>query len=204
MWEHVGLGLVALVISCPTSQPLILLTKAWPGCLLILPHPRWFVEEGLLQSVKEQKGSSTLASPLSSSGKPRRHAGRVDGPPCVRPRRRRERAYSELLRSQRCRRVVLAIEVGGRWSPEACASSAASLVRKLAPRRSSFSLQSSPLSLPVGPPCSRLPPTMPLRSPSSSALSRLASPTVTATPRHSASSLRRPPPPPPLARRLRR
>ena len=31
----------------------------------------------------------------------------------------KEQAYSELLRSARCRLVVLAVEVGGRWSKEA-------------------------------------------------------------------------------------
>ena len=34
-------------------------------------------------------------------------------------RRRKEAKYRELLHSRRCRLVVLAIEVGGRWSEEA-------------------------------------------------------------------------------------
>ena len=34
-------------------------------------------------------------------------------------RKSKERTYPELLRSRRCRLVVLAIETGGRWSPEA-------------------------------------------------------------------------------------
>ena len=34
-------------------------------------------------------------------------------------RKSKERAYPELLRSRRCRLVVLALETGGRWSPEA-------------------------------------------------------------------------------------
>ena len=57
---------------------------------------------------------TTLVSPLSSSGEPRRHAGRVDGAALRETRRRKERTYPELLRSQRCRLVALAIEVGGR------------------------------------------------------------------------------------------
>ena len=34
-------------------------------------------------------------------------------------RRAKERTYPELLHAPRCRLVVLALEVGGRWSPEA-------------------------------------------------------------------------------------
>ena len=41
-------------------------------------------------------------------------------------RRRKERTYPELLRSERCRLVVLAVGAGGRWSDEA------SFVRALA------------------------------------------------------------------------
>ena len=53
--------------------------------------------------------------------------------PCPRrgaPRRRKERAYPELARAHRCRLVVLAVEVGGRWSDEA-----ASFIRSLARAR---------------------------------------------------------------------
>ena len=39
------------------------------------------------------------------------------GLPSVRPAK--ERTYPELLRAPRCRLVVLALELGGRWSPEA-------------------------------------------------------------------------------------
>ena len=38
------------------------------------------------------------------------------------PRRANERTYPELLNSPRCRLVVLALEVGGRWSEEAAQS----------------------------------------------------------------------------------
>ena len=42
-------------------------------------------------------------------------------------RRRKEAKYHELLSSRRCRLVVLALEVGGRWSGEAT-----SFIRRLA------------------------------------------------------------------------
>ena len=70
---------------------------------------------------------TTLVSPLSGSGQPCRRGGRVQGAALALARRRKERTYAELLRSERCRLVVLAVEVGGRWSDEA-----ASLVRGLA------------------------------------------------------------------------
>ena len=37
-------------------------------------------------------------------------------------RRQKERAYPELVRSSRCRLVVLGVEVGGRWSTETAAA----------------------------------------------------------------------------------
>ena len=70
---------------------------------------------------------TTLVSPLSGSGQPCRRGGRVQGAALALARRRKERTYPELLRSERCRLVVLAVEVGGRWSDEA-----ASFVRALA------------------------------------------------------------------------
>ena len=45
-------------------------------------------------------------------------------------RRAKERAYPELLRGGRCKLVVVALEVGGRWSTEA-----ASFIRQLAQTR---------------------------------------------------------------------
>ena len=70
---------------------------------------------------------TTLVSPLSGSGQPCRRGGRVQGAALALARRRKERTYPELLRSERCRLVVLAVKVGGRWSDEA-----ASFVRALA------------------------------------------------------------------------
>ena len=115
---------------------------------------------------------NTLVSPLSSSGEPCRHAGRVDGAALREARRRKERTYPELLRSQRCR------------SLHAGPPSAFNRLR--------FRCPLVRLARVCRPPGFRGVP------PPSLALSRLASPTVTATLRHSVSSLRRPPPPRPL------
>ena len=62
---------------------------------------------------------TTLVSPLTACGEPRRRAGRFQGAALAEARLRKERTYPELLRSHRCRLVVLALELGGRWSPEA-------------------------------------------------------------------------------------
>ena len=62
---------------------------------------------------------TTLVSPLTSTGEPRRRGGSYAGAALQDARKSKERAYPELRRSRRCRLVVLAIEVGGRWSHEA-------------------------------------------------------------------------------------
>ena len=62
---------------------------------------------------------TTLVSPLDASGAARRHQRQYQGAALRLARRAKERTYPELMRSQRCRLVVLALEVGGRWSPEA-------------------------------------------------------------------------------------
>ena len=62
---------------------------------------------------------TTLVSPLTRAGEPRRRAGRFAAAPLHDARKAKERAYPELLRNSRCRLVVLGIEVGGRWSEEA-------------------------------------------------------------------------------------
>ena len=71
---------------------------------------------------------TTLVSPLSGQGQPVRRGGQVAGAALAVARRRKERAY--LVRAHRCRLVVLAVEVGGRWSDEA-----ASFIRSLARAR---------------------------------------------------------------------
>ena len=58
-------------------------------------------------------------TPLTSSGQPRRRAGQFTGAALQDARSSKERTYPELLRSRRCRLVVFALEIGGRWSPEA-------------------------------------------------------------------------------------
>ena len=63
---------------------------------------------------------TTMVSPLRGDGSPHRGVAERDGVVLVAARRRKERTYPELmaLRS-RAKLVVLAMEVGGRWSPEA-------------------------------------------------------------------------------------
>ena len=62
---------------------------------------------------------TTIVSPLTREGQPRRRAGQYAGTALMEARRRKERTYPELLHSRRCRLVVLGIETGGRWSEEA-------------------------------------------------------------------------------------
>ena len=62
---------------------------------------------------------TTLMSPLTRASEPRSRAGRYAGAAVQDARRAKERTYPELLQTRRCKLVVLAIEVGGRWSQEA-------------------------------------------------------------------------------------
>ena len=62
---------------------------------------------------------TTLVSLLDASGAVRRHQRQYQGAALRLARKANERTYLELMRSQRCRFVILALEVGGRWSPEA-------------------------------------------------------------------------------------
>ena len=62
---------------------------------------------------------TTLVSSLDASGAARWHQRQYQGAALRLACRAKERTYPEELRSQRCRLVVLALEVGGRWSPEA-------------------------------------------------------------------------------------
>ena len=62
---------------------------------------------------------TTLVSPLHCDGSPHPHAANVDGAVLAVARRRKERTYPELVHPRRrARLVVLAGEVGGRWSEE--------------------------------------------------------------------------------------
>ena len=62
---------------------------------------------------------TTLVSPLTRASEPRSRAGRYAGAAVQDARRAKESACPELLQTRRCKLVVLAIEVGGRWSQEA-------------------------------------------------------------------------------------
>ena len=74
---------------------------------------------------------TTLVCPVRASGEPRRTADRVPGVALrAAVRRKRRYTYPELLRARRCKLLVLAFEVGGRWDQEAVA-----FVRKLARRQ---------------------------------------------------------------------
>ena len=64
----------------------------------------------------------TLRCALTADGRPQPGAAAVDGAECSRAREDKERKYPELLRDDRCRLVVLALETGGRWSEEAGSS----------------------------------------------------------------------------------
>ena len=76
---------------------------------------------------------TTLVSPLTSAGQPRQRRGAYTGAALgdADPQRAKERIYPELQRGGRCNLVVVALEVGGRWSEEA-----AEFVRLLAKCRS--------------------------------------------------------------------
>ena len=61
----------------------------------------------------------TLVSPVRRDGRPQPRAADQDGVQLQVARWRKEAKYAELLSSRRCRLVVVALEVGGRWSDEA-------------------------------------------------------------------------------------
>ncbi len=62
---------------------------------------------------------TTLVSPIRRNGFPQPRADTEDGTRLRVARGRKETKYHELLQARRCRLVVLAMEVGGRWSEEA-------------------------------------------------------------------------------------
>ncbi len=65
---------------------------------------------------------TTLVAALKRNGQPRPRAADVDGAACQAARRRKTRTYPELSgENDRARLVVIALEVGGRWSSEAWA-----------------------------------------------------------------------------------
>ena len=62
---------------------------------------------------------TTNVSALHCDGTSQQGAANVDGVRLLEARRRKERTFPELAPRSRCRLVVLANEVGGRWSTEA-------------------------------------------------------------------------------------
>ena len=81
---------------------------------------------------------TTLVSALHCDGTARRGAANRDGVALAEARRRKERTYPELVQpGHRAKLVVLAGEVGGRWSDEAVAF--ISIWRKREPGRSQLS-----------------------------------------------------------------
>ena len=61
----------------------------------------------------------TLVSPVRRNGRPQPRADTIDGAQMLEARKRKERTYQEIVHSRRCELVVLAMEIGGRWSEEA-------------------------------------------------------------------------------------
>ena len=61
----------------------------------------------------------TLCGVLSGAGEPHPHAADVDAAVLLEVQRDKETTYPEVVASGRCRFVVVAIEMGGRWSDEA-------------------------------------------------------------------------------------
>ena len=62
---------------------------------------------------------ATLVCPLGRDGTAHPRTADEDGAWLREARRRKETTYPELLDARRCRLVVMALEVGGRWSQEA-------------------------------------------------------------------------------------
>ena len=61
----------------------------------------------------------TLRSALGCSGEPQQGAADIDGAILLQARRDKETTYPEVVASNRCRLIVVALEIGGRWSEEA-------------------------------------------------------------------------------------
>ena len=74
----------------------------------------------------------TIVPPLRVNGEARPRAAGQDGVAIAKAEKDKAKTYPELVHSSRCRLIVLACEVGGRWS-DTCVW----LVRKLAENRSS-------------------------------------------------------------------
>ena len=73
---------------------------------------------------------ATLVSPLHADGRPWAGAEDADGVAIARAEEDKRETYPEMVASSRCRLVVLACEIGGRWSATCVA-----LIRALAAHR---------------------------------------------------------------------
>ena len=62
---------------------------------------------------------ATLVSPVARNGTPYPRTAAEDGVRLLAARARKEAKYPELQHTRRCRLVVAAMEIGGRWSDEA-------------------------------------------------------------------------------------
>ena len=83
----------------------------------------------------------TVRSAVTSCGRARPNAATVDGAVLVEARHNKEMKCAELCEGDRCRLVVVGVETGGRWSPQALSfveQLAASRARE-APRALRFS-----------------------------------------------------------------
>ena len=132
---------------------------------------------------------------------PRRAGGRTAGAALSHARKAKERTYPELQQSARCKLVVLALELGGRWGAEAVA-----FVRLLARLRARAPALGPSPPPPTGPAFPPVPPTgRPCCQSRPPAPSQLASspclfparPMLMARPRCSATSWLTPPTPRP-------
>ena len=92
-------------------------------CLLVLTMLvgwRWSRMACLSFGGSQLAINTTLVSPVRADGEPRGQCARQDGAALAEAHRLKHRTYPELSGSQgRARLVVLAAEVGGRWSEEA-------------------------------------------------------------------------------------
>ena len=88
-----------------------------PRISRICPEPVHKVPN--LPSDQQVAVGTTVVSPLTRKGDPRPKADWKNGVALEEARKDKERRYPELLLGNRCKLVVTAMEVGGRWSEEA-------------------------------------------------------------------------------------
>ena len=72
-----------------------------------------------MQHVAQLAIDITLRSATSANGLPQRNAAHIDGAVLTRARADKEAKYAELVGGNQCFLVVVALEIGGRWSGDA-------------------------------------------------------------------------------------